>query len=295
MTGMREKRLSGVLLADDGSEHARAAVKFLCDLPLAKDTPIQVLRAFHSTQATESYLLEAQLQETCEPLRAAGYRPEPDLVLGSPAELIIEQASARGPRLIVLGAKGLRATLGILLGGVAQQVVEYACCPVLIVREPYRGLKRLLLVTDGSAYSDYALDYLAEFPLPGTAEITAMHVMAPPAPVMAPVEPGYLGPPIAPLTSLPAEGDRAREAEARSLLKRTQEKLQSSGCICTTELRQGDAATEIIDLVKTRNIDLIVTGSRGLSPMKAWLLGSVSRKLVHYSNCSVLVVRKPGV
>lgn len=54
MAEAREKRLSGVLLADDGSEHARAAVKFLCDLPLAKDTPIRVLRAFHSTQATES-------------------------------------------------------------------------------------------------------------------------------------------------------------------------------------------------------------------------------------------------
>ena len=57
------------------------------------------------------------------------------------------------------------------------------------------------------------------------------------------------------------------------------------------ELLWGDAGTEIIDYVKTHDIDLIVAGSRGLSQMRGWFLGSVSRKLVHYSNCSVLIVK----
>jgi nucleotide-binding universal stress UspA family protein len=34
-----------------------------------------------------------------------------------------------------------------------------------------------------------------------------------------------------------------------------------------------------------------VAGSRGLSNFKGLWVGSVSRKLVHYSNCSVLVVK----
>jgi nucleotide-binding universal stress UspA family protein len=56
-------------------------------------------------------------------------------------------------------------------------------------------------------------------------------------------------------------------------------------------LRRGDAATEILQLAKEKHIDLIVAGSRGLSQVSAWLLGSVSRKLIHYAKCSVLVVR----
>ena len=56
-------------------------------------------------------------------------------------------------------------------------------------------------------------------------------------------------------------------------------------------LVRGDAATEIIDYAKERKVDLIVAGSRGLSQVRGWLLGSVSRKLVHYAPCSVLIVK----
>jgi nucleotide-binding universal stress UspA family protein len=61
-------------------------------------------------------------------------------------------------------------------------------------------------------------------------------------------------------------------------------------------LKRGDAATEIMAVVKEQNIDLLITGSRGLTPIRSWMMGSVSRKLVHYSGCSVLVVRNlpPG-
>jgi nucleotide-binding universal stress UspA family protein len=58
-------------------------------------------------------------------------------------------------------------------------------------------------------------------------------------------------------------------------------------------LVRGDAATEIIGYADKENIDLIIAGARGLSSIQGWLMGSVSRKLVHYSNCSVLIVKQP--
>jgi len=63
--------------------------------------------------------------------------------------------------------------------------------------------------------------------------------------------------------------------------------------VSTPVLKWGDAATEIIEYVKSNKFDLIVAGSRGLSQFKGWWVGSVSRKLVHYSNCSVLIVKRP--
>jgi nucleotide-binding universal stress UspA family protein len=100
-------------------------------------------------------------------------------VLGYPAEKIIETAKQMKPDLILIGAKGLRATLGILLGGVAQQVVEYACCPVLVIRAPYNGLRRVLLVTDGSMFSQRAVRYLGKFPGAQNTDVRLMHVLPP--------------------------------------------------------------------------------------------------------------------
>ena len=57
---------------------------------------------------------------------------------------------------------------------------------------------------------------------------------------------------------------------------------------------RGDAATEIIDYANMHHMDLIVAGSRGLSGFKGWWMGTVSRKLVHYSKSSVLIVKRPG-
>jgi len=56
-------------------------------------------------------------------------------------------------------------------------------------------------------------------------------------------------------------------------------------------LLEGDPAVEIIDFAHKTVASLIVAGSRGLSQVKGWLLGSVSRKLIQFAPCSVLLVR----
>ncbi len=287
--------LRSILLADDGSEHASAAIQLLQKLPLTKDTHITVLRVFGSQQATEAFTLEASVKASCDLLVRQGLQADAELVLGNPAEKIIEYADEHHPDLIVLGAKGLRATLGILLGGVAQQVVEYASCPVLVVRAPAKKLRRILLVADSSPYSQHAAERLACFPLPEQAEIRVMHVLPPPYPAIA-TEMPYGQPFDQPLmvTEEMARQRAAEEEDGLCLLERMSDILAATGRKVKTGLKRGDAATEIIEYVRKNQVDLIVAGSRGLSQMRSWLLGSVSRKLVHYSNCSILVVRKSG-
>lgn len=82
------------------------------------------------------------------------------------------------------------------------------------------------------------------------------------------------------------------EKMGKDLLDRTLQALKTRGIKANSVLARGDAATEIIEYVKENSIDLIVAGSRGLSQMRSWLLGSVSRKLVHYAGCSVLIVKR---
>ena len=288
------KRLN-ILMADDSSEHAWSAVELIRDLALPVKTQVTVLRVFTSGQITAIPEFERSLEKTKQHLLYAGVKAKTELTLGSPAEKIIETARHKKSNLIVLGAKGLRSTLGILLGGVAQQVVEYAHGPVLIVRAPYLGLKRILLATDGSIYSQYAARYLGRFPLPQQAEVQVMHVIPPPQPLLS-MEPQlggwqtvYLPPPVD-----DSARQKKQEQKGLALLKRTCDLLQKQGISATPILKQGDAATEIMDYVKANKFDLIVAGSRGRGQFSSWWMGSVSRKLVHYSNCSILVVRGPS-
>ena len=283
-----------ILLADDGSVHAAAAGALVGDLPLPVGCEITVLRAFASSQAGDLAPLEYSLNQVCARFQEKGLQVKPELLLGSPAEKVIEYAMQMKPDLIVVGAKGLRATFGILLGGVAQQVVEYACCPVLVVRAPYTALRQILLVTDGSPSSQQATQYLGKLPLPDSASLQVMHVLPPP-PIQFFLENTSFGaiqvPTPEQLSEVEASLRAKEEEDGKALLDHTVNSLRSLGLAAGSVLKRGDAATEIIEYVKKQDINLIVTGSRGLSQIRSWLMGSVSRKLVHNSGCSVLVVR----
>jgi nucleotide-binding universal stress UspA family protein len=286
-----------ITLAVDGSEHSLAATALLRDLPLPTGSIISALAVLDLRPSISQAALVTALEQAQTLLREKGVKVTTELLRGHPAAALTKYADEHSPDLIVLGAKGLRATLGILLGGIAQQMVEYAHWPVLVVRAPYTSLRRILLVTDGSVYSDHAVDYMARFSIPADADLRVAHVLPPspwlyPSAAFGPIVPGMMVP-------LPSgEVDEAIAAQAEeekrwgeALLAQTLERLRSSGVEASSALLQGDAATEIIEYVKTNQVDLVVSGSRGLSQVRGWLLGSVSRKLVHYAGCSVLVVK----
>ena len=105
--------------------------------------------------------LQRSLDAVKEQLELQNLPVEALIKAGNPAASLNAYAEEINANLILIGAQGLRATLGILLGGVAQQVVEYSQCPVLVVRAPYTGINRVLLVTDGSPHSQRAVEYLA--------------------------------------------------------------------------------------------------------------------------------------
>jgi nucleotide-binding universal stress UspA family protein len=292
-----------ILLAYDGSQHSQAAVDMLLDLHLYSDSMITALAVMPTQYITGHEILQSALNWTEEELKAGGLQVKSILKAGNPADTINTLAEEMKADMILMGAKGLRATLGILLGGVAQQVVEYSNCPVLVMRAPYKGFNRVLLVTDGSVHSQKAIEYLAPsaascrtcFPLNANAKVYLMHVLPPQIPPDLAWRAWTVGPevlypaPARPIDLQAVEADE--EQQGQKVLQEALTAMASGGIQATSVLKRGDAATEIIDYVNQNSIDLIVSGSRGLSEVTSWLLGSVSRKLVHYAGCSVLIVK----
>jgi nucleotide-binding universal stress UspA family protein len=291
---VKRSRLSNILLADDGSPHSRAAVELIADLPHSPDCVVTALRIFTPLQTAEQDSMEAALRTTSNLLAEKGLNTNVEFLLGYPSAKILEYADEHKPDLVVMGAKGLRNALGIPLGGVAMHLLEDGRFPVLIVRAPYNGLKKVLLVVDGSSCSDVACRYLSVFPLPDDVEIIVMNVVPPLVPPMI-VEPFPGGMSVPPIISSVGELDEeqriAAEMDGMRIIKATIESLANHGIHATAQLSRGDAAEEIISFARDQAIDLIIAGSRGLGAVRGWLMGSVSRKLAHYSGCSVMIAR----
>jgi nucleotide-binding universal stress UspA family protein len=284
-------------LAVDGSEHAMAATQLVSDLPLPRHSHITILGVVPPGQSLYESKLRAALMQAEKILGRKAVETESVLLYGHAARQLIEYGSEHRPDLMVIGAKGLYATLKILLGGLAQQVVEQAHWPVLVTRTPYHGLRRVLFATDGSQNCRLAAEYLAQFPLPPHAEIQVVHAQ----PVLAEAEtPVHSIGPIAYLApSMPLLADRPtashqvelQKQKGRAILAETRRILESAGHKSKGFILEGDPASQILAYSELRGIDLIVAGSRGLSAIEGWWWGSVSRKLVHYAHNSVLFVR----
>jgi len=134
-------------------------------------------------------------------------------------------------------------------------------------------LERILLATDGSESASAAARLLAGLPLAAGTEIL----------VVCAVDPFIVA-----LLDRVQEGEKHR---ARHLVRSVEQTLERPGVKVRGDLRAGNADHQILLAAKEFNADLIVLGSRGLTGLEGFLLGSVARNVAKHAPCSVLVAR----
>jgi nucleotide-binding universal stress UspA family protein len=147
-----------IQLAIDGSEYAIAATERVRDLLLPPGSQITILGVVTPGRPPDEGTLQTAMVKAEESLAGSGAETQTILLHGIAAKKLIEYGGEHAPDLMVMGAKGkgLYAILEILLRGTAHHVFENARWPLLVARAPYRGLKKVLLTTDGSQASRQA-------------------------------------------------------------------------------------------------------------------------------------------
>jgi len=81
-----------------------------------------------------------------------------------------------------------------------------------------------------------------------------------------------------------------RKTAAQAVLDDARQKLGRTSLVVNEDLPEGPEAESILRAAEKSKADLIVMGTRGLGALKGLLVGSVSRKVIHYASCPVMVV-----
>lgn len=79
--------------------------------------------------------------------------------------------------------------------------------------------------------------------------------------------------------------------QGEAVLASAAAELKEAGIKFVIDVKIGDPAQEICIQSKYENYDLIVMGSRGIGQFKELMLGSVSHKVLHNTDCPVLIVK----
>ncbi len=145
----RARRTYGriVVAADfsESSRHALEATRRLfprqtLTLFHAYDAPLVLMAsdtASHRTQFQEAAQRDAEaFLEASAHAGQPGAQPELALECGDPDRLLTEYVDTKGIDLVALGTHGRSAVFHILIGSVAQSLVETLPCDVLVVRTP---------------------------------------------------------------------------------------------------------------------------------------------------------------
>jgi len=221
---------------------------------------------FAAVQETHAPATQCELRLVSNPSPAAGMHA------------IAQESDAS---MIVVGSSHRSRHERVLAGGVTESVLAGAPVPVAVAPRDYtgtdRGLRTIGCGFDGSPGSRGVFAWAVNLAYRRRAHIVTLAVHTPVA---------FGGASVA-----GALGYRSASDAIRASLD---EKLSAAvaalgaGSEVSGRLLDGDAAIELANA--SAAVDLLVLGSRGYGPVRAVLLGSVSRALVRSAACPVVVV-----
>lgn len=140
-----------ILVAVDGSDHSKNAVRFACDIAQKYHAALHLVHAPQIEVGTLTLgsgmidvmptreRLAAQGKSVLDTAtawaQASGHKPEVvEVLIGDTTQSILQYVGENGIDLIVSGSRGLGGLRGLLQGSVSQKLTSHATCPVLTVR-----------------------------------------------------------------------------------------------------------------------------------------------------------------
>jgi nucleotide-binding universal stress UspA family protein len=276
-----------VLVAVDKSPESRTALRYTCHLLdhfdaqvdaiyvkpdvmniVLEDFDIPFIQKADPKQKieAEAQKIQQEIENACEVCLAGKVPCEPQVIVGEPAEEILQFAEQGDHDMIVLGSHGRSSLKGFLLGTVHNQILHHATVPVMIVRELHE-IHRVLVAYRGSKCDQDALRFVAPMLRRKKPEVTILHVQ---------------------------EVDRGEsDAFAKACLVQGRNTLKELGHTPATKTAEGDFVEETLKEIMVGDYDLVVLGAYGHErPKYLKVLSDEALRLVGRTTRPVLVFRE---
>ena len=283
-------QFKNILVATDFSDTATQALRYALHFARLDGAKVQVAHVEEGADRNggREASLREQVREWMEDLVASADVQASPAILHSEdvASALDRYADEIAADLIVIGTHGRRGLRRLVVGSVAEGVVQKATRPVLTVREregvpPEPRVQHILLPLDFSESSLGTIPYARDLAARCQASLTAMHVFDD-------VDlPGFYGDFPNPLPTAAPE----IEERVRATLREAVEKAPGPDVPVAFVVRRGPAPDVIVDEAENRAVDLVVMASHGHSGVERLLLGSVSEHVLRAAPCPVLLMR----
>lgn len=211
------------------------------------------------------------------------------VVSGAPAQVICDMARDEGFDLIVMSSHGRMGLARMLIGSVAEKVVQQAPCPVLVAKcftrsggvletkPPTFRFTRLLVGYDHRAGSRHALDMAGALGAREGAHVTLVHALEPA--------------PACPPCGVNADAHAACLRDALDRLAEVRDRNLPDSHDWDLRVEMGQPWDVIVKLARETRSDLIIVGPHEYTRWGHSYVGSTAQRVVRQAQCPVLVVK----
>jgi nucleotide-binding universal stress UspA family protein len=216
--------------------------------------------------------------------------------IGEPAEIIIDRAAGDSGILVAMSTRGYSGVKRWLLGSVANKVLHGVKNPLLFAKaegSPQDNrdalLTRMLVPLDGSGLAEEVLPHVAAISKAMSLRVELLQVYAPPLSALIPAD--YQAAP----EDFPgsAVGQAAREKAERYLEEKRNQLVEAGVREVSCMVVEGEAAHRIIETAQSTRGSMVAMCTHGRSGVRRWALGSVTERVLSYSDDPLLVIPAP--
>jgi nucleotide-binding universal stress UspA family protein len=287
--------VSTILIGVDASERSEDAVAFARRLADVAAAHVVVVNAYPysdvPSRAANSTYRAALRDEALEIVhrmrdqldRVAGDETEVAVMAEpSPAKALHRLAHSQHASLVVVGSSHTGRAGRVLPGSTAERLVHGSPCSVAVVPKDYRNHPDEAIRRIGVAYVDTdegraALTAAISLARALRAELVVIGILA----TESIYTPSYMGAPG--IASLRSDLERWVNEQINKALAEVPADVAATSYQAT-----GDTADLLV--ARSKELDLLVMGSRGYGPLHAVLAGGVSGQVLRDAECPVIVV-----
>jgi nucleotide-binding universal stress UspA family protein len=268
-------KLEKLLLATDGSQFSEGAIREAINFARKCSSKLYALSVLETNPEYETIgsdvfeKEEAEVTGHLESVKARASQEGVDcetvfLHGAEPYQQIVDEAAEKKVDMIVIGRRGRKGLMKVLMGEVASKVIGHAPCNVLVVPKAARiEYRNILVATDGSAHGNAAVSEAIAIAKRCGSNLIALSAMR----------------------------DESEREEAKNLSSKAVEMAQKEGVSAEAVTPTGRSFNVIVETAGGRSVDLIVMGTYGKTGVKKLLMGSSTEKVIGNAGCAVLVVK----